>query len=72
MAISGGVDSSVVAALCVQALGRKRVVGLLLPERESSQTTRDLGRAVVEHLGIQSIEQDITPDPGRGRLLPAA
>ena len=61
VAISGGVDSSVVAALCVQALGRDRVVGLLLPERESSQTTRDLGHTLVEHLGIQSIEQDITP-----------
>ncbi len=61
VAISGGIDSSVVAALCVRALGRDRVFGLLLPERESSQATRELGRAVVAHLGIPSVEQDITP-----------
>ncbi len=61
VAISGGVDSSVVAALCVHALGPKRVIGLLLPERESSETTRQLSRAVVDHLGIESVEQDITP-----------
>jgi NAD+ synthase len=61
IAVSGGVDSSVVAALCAQALGRDRVIGLLLPERESSSSTRQLSRTIVEHLGIPSIEQDITP-----------
>lgn len=61
VAISGGVDSSVVAALCTHALGKSRVIGLLLPERESSASTRQLSRTVVDHLGIPSIEQDITP-----------
>lgn len=34
--ISGGIDSAVVAALCVEALGRDRVVGVLLPNRQQS------------------------------------
>lgn len=39
VALSGGVDSSVAGALCVQALGRYRVFGLLMPEKESSDDT---------------------------------
>ena len=39
---SGGIDSSVVAALCVRALGKERVLGLLMHERESSDETRRL------------------------------
>jgi NAD+ synthase len=58
--ISGGVDSSVVAALCVNALGKDRVFGLLMPERDSSEETRQLSRALVEHLGIEWVEEDIT------------
>ncbi len=61
VALSGGVDSSVVAALCVRALGRERVFGLRLPERESSDETSRLGRVIADHLGIDSVEQDITP-----------
>ena len=61
VALSGGIDSSVVAALCVQALGRERVFGLMLPERESSDETRELSRTIVEHLGIPYAQEDITP-----------
>jgi NAD+ synthase len=53
IALSGGVDSSVCAALAVRALGAGRVFGLLLPEHESSAASRDLGREVAEQLGIQ-------------------
>ncbi|MBN1508847.1 MAG: NAD(+) synthase [Sedimentisphaerales bacterium] len=60
VALSGGVDSSVVGALCVQALGRERVLGLLLPEKDSSGETRLLGQRVVEHLGIKTESRDIT------------
>jgi NAD+ synthase len=60
VALSGGVDSSLVAALCVRALGSTRVVGLLMPERESSEETRRLGRAMAEHVRIEAIEHDIT------------
>ena len=35
IALSGGIDSSVVAALCARALGSKRCIGLLMPERDS-------------------------------------
>jgi NAD+ synthase len=58
--LSGGVDSSVTAALAVRALGPQRVFGLLMPERESSADSRDLGRLVAGHLGIDWTEEDIT------------
>jgi len=50
VAISGGKDSSVVAALCVEALGRDRVFGVLLPNGE--QADIDASRQLVAHLGI--------------------
>lgn len=49
--ISGGKDSSVVAALCVAALGKDRVVGVLMPCGE--QHDIDCAQALVEHLGIK-------------------
>jgi len=60
VALSGGIDSSVVGALCVQALGSDRVLGLLLPEKDSSPETRSLSQAILMHLGIPSEYQDIT------------
>ncbi len=60
VALSGGIDSSVVGALCVQALGSDRVLGLLLPEKDSSAETRSLSQAIAAHLGIPSEHQDIT------------
>ncbi len=59
--LSGGIDSSVVAALAVRALGRERVLGLLMPERESSPDTLGFSRLVADHLGIQAVHEDITP-----------
>jgi NAD+ synthase len=61
VAISGGIDSSVCAALSVQALGHKKVLGLLLPERDSSPESLQRGRAVADHLGIGYEVQDIAP-----------
>jgi NAD+ synthase len=61
VAVSGGIDSSVVAALCVEALGRERVLGLLLPEAESSPESSILARRLAASLGIQAVEEDITP-----------
>lgn len=49
--ISGGKDSSVVAGLCVEALGKERVIGVLMPCGE--QHDIDCAYALVEHLGIQ-------------------
>lgn len=61
VALSGGIDSSVVGALCVRALGSQRVFGLLLPEKDSSSETLRLSQMIVEHLGIRAECQDITP-----------
>jgi len=61
VAVSGGIDSSVAAALCVRAVGAERVLALLLPESESSGDTLDLSNLLVEHLGVESVVEDITP-----------
>ncbi len=55
--ISGGKDSSVAAALCVEALGRDRVVGVLMPKGE--QHDIDMAQLLVSHLGIKSFEINI-------------
>lgn len=61
VAMSGGIDSSVVASLCVRALGPDKVVGLLLPEKESSAETLRISKGMADHLGIESIHEDISP-----------
>lgn len=61
VAISGGVDSSVCAALAARAFGRARVLGLLLPERDSSSSSATLGRQVAERVGIDYLVEDIAP-----------
>jgi NAD+ synthase len=58
--LSGGVDSSVTAALAVKALGKGRVYGLLMPERDSDVETRRLSRLVAKSLDIDYTEEDIT------------
>ena len=58
--VSGGVDSSVVAALCVRALGRDRVFALFMPDRDSSGDSLALGRMLVAHLDIESAVEDIS------------
>ncbi len=55
--ISGGKDSSVAASLCVEALGRDRVIGVLMPKGE--QHDIDCARQLVDHLGIKSYEINI-------------
>ena len=55
--ISGGKDSSVVAALCVKALGKDRVIGVLMPN--GTQHDIDMARLLVKHLQIQSYEINI-------------
>ena len=55
--ISGGKDSTIVAALCKEALGADRVVGVLMPN--GVQSDIDDAKAVVEHLGIPHITVNI-------------
>jgi NAD+ synthase len=61
VAMSGGIDSSVSAALCVRAIGSDRVFGLLLPERDSSCDSSTRGLRLVRHLGIAHDLMDIAP-----------
>jgi NAD+ synthase len=61
VAMSGGIDSSVSAALAVRALGKDRVFGLLLPERDSSSGSTVRGRQLAEHLGVEHLSVDIAP-----------
>jgi len=61
VALSGGIDSSVVAALCVSALGKERVFGLHMPEQESSSDTLRLSRLLADSLGIDSTLEELTP-----------
>lgn len=61
VALSGGIDSSVSAALCVRALGKNKVFGMLLPEQDSSNESVVRGKMIAEHLGIEYIIHDIAP-----------
>ena len=60
VAISGGIDSSVVAALCVKALGAQRVFLLMLPENESSDDNARLGNLLAESVGVPPVTESIT------------
>ena len=60
VALSGGIDSSVTAALAVAALGGERVFGLEMPERQSAEETLSLSSKVASHLGIQTVHEDIS------------
>ncbi len=59
--ISGGIDSAVCAELCVQALGKDRVYGLILPEKESSPKSVAFATKQAQKLGIRFETIDITP-----------
>jgi NAD+ synthase len=59
--MSGGVDSSVCAALAVEAVGPKHVLGLFMPERESDPESLRIARSLAQQLGIESVTEDIAP-----------
>ena len=58
--ISGGVDSACIAGLCALALPKKRILGLLLPEKHSSPSTLEDSKMVAERFGINTKTIDIT------------
>lgn len=59
--VSGGIDSAVVLALCVRALGPERVLGLRLPERESQGSSLEYAELVCRRYGVTMETVDITP-----------
>jgi NAD+ synthase len=61
LGLSGGVDSSVVAALCARALGPNKVLGVLMPEQDNDPDSLRLGELVARELRIQCVLEDITP-----------
>ena len=60
LGVSGGVDSGVVAALCVRALGPGHVMCLRMPERDVGDASSDLGLELANQLGAQTVEEPIT------------
>jgi NAD+ synthase len=59
--LSGGIDSSVVAALAVRAVGNQRVLGLLMPDLASSDDSLRLGQMMAATLGVEAVIEDIAP-----------
>jgi NAD+ synthase len=60
LGISGGVDSSVVLALCVRAFGPQKVTALILPEKDSDPASEQLARQVAAHYGVEPRLEVIT------------
>lgn len=58
--ISGGIDSSVCLALAVRAFGPDKVVGLIMPEKDSSPESEQLARELASGCGVKVIKEDIT------------
>jgi NAD+ synthase len=58
--ISGGLDSSVVAALAVRAVGKEAVTGILLPEKEGNPEATRYAELIASSLGIETVTVDIS------------
>ncbi len=57
--LSGGIDSSVCAALAVKALGKDRVFGIFMPEKHSADESLELGQLLADSLGIEAVTENI-------------
>src|SRR6185503_16565483 len=60
LGLSGGIDSALVAAIAVAALGRENVVGVTMPSPYSSSGTRNDAQRVAKNLGIEFMKLPIT------------
>jgi len=58
--ISGGIDSSIVLALMVKAIGADRVLGVLLPEKESDPESSTLAQSLAKKLGVMTVNENIS------------
>jgi NAD+ synthase len=59
--ISGGIDSSVCMALAARALGPENVLGIMMPEHDSSPESENLARELAAEFGVKAIKEDLTP-----------
>ena len=59
--ISGGLDSSVVATLCTRAIGKEKVIGLILPERLGNPEAKHYSQLIAKHLDIKTMKINISP-----------
>lgn len=58
--ISGGIDSAVTLALTVKAIGAENVIGILLPEKDSSGESKELALKLAKQFKVKTIEENIT------------
>lgn len=58
--LSGGIDSSLVAKLCVKAIGNDKVFGIIMPEKNSNPKDKEHGELIAKHLNINYMVSDIT------------
>lgn len=61
LGLSGGIDSSVTAALAARAFGPSKVLGIFMPEHDSDPESLRLGKALAEAIGIETVLEDIGP-----------
>ena len=61
LGLSGGIDSSVTAALAARALGQGKVAGIFMPEHDSDPESLRLGKALAEAVGVETVLEDIGP-----------
>ena len=59
--ISGGIDSSVSMALAVHALGNERVLGVMIPEKDSSPDSLELAENLANKFGVKTVVENISP-----------
>jgi len=59
--ISGGIDSALCTALAVRAFGPSKVIGLFLPERESSSESLTFGKLLADKFGIETVTENLGP-----------
>ena len=61
LGLSGGIDSSVTAALCARAFGPQTVLAVLMPEKDSDPESLRLGHLVASRFGLSTVTEDIEP-----------
>ncbi len=59
--VSGGIDSSIVLALCAKAFGPKKVLGVMMPEMDSSSDSLVLAKSLMEQFEVEYVVEDMTP-----------